>query len=66
MALSEHIFVVDAEVDPSDEGAWNKWYNRSICRRSPPARVSDEIGCALMPRHAARPQSWTGRQRLGG
>jgi hypothetical protein len=27
MALSEHIFVVDAEVDPSVEAAWNEWYN---------------------------------------
>jgi hypothetical protein len=27
MALSEHIFVVDAEVDLSAEAAWNDWYN---------------------------------------
>jgi hypothetical protein len=27
MALPEHIFVVDAEVDPSVEAAWNDWYN---------------------------------------
>lgn len=28
MTLSEHIFVVDAEVDLSVEAAWNEWYNK--------------------------------------
>jgi antibiotic biosynthesis monooxygenase (ABM) superfamily enzyme len=28
MTLPEHIFVVDAEVDPSVEAAWNEWYNK--------------------------------------
>ena len=28
MALSEHFFVVGAEVDPSVEAASNKWYDK--------------------------------------
>jgi antibiotic biosynthesis monooxygenase (ABM) superfamily enzyme len=27
MPLPEHVFVVDAAVDPSFEAAWNEWYN---------------------------------------
>lgn len=27
MLLPQHIFVVDATIDPAVEGAWNAWYN---------------------------------------
>jgi antibiotic biosynthesis monooxygenase (ABM) superfamily enzyme len=26
MPLPQHVFVVDAEIDPSVEAAWNRWY----------------------------------------